>query len=137
MDKAIVCSRLKPGLLVKKYSNDSDIFAVVKGDGQVFLRDVCTGEEEDLEDKHYYIVVGKQRSEDIVVTVMIWDWKEQIPMEDLRSLLKERSNKRKKTYVSFPDDGSDSYMAVFTSRPVNDDEGYYLYLKSTDRLFGW
>jgi len=33
-------------------------------------------------------------------------------------------------------DGSDSYMGVFTSAPVTDDEGYYLYLACSDRLFG-
>jgi hypothetical protein len=127
-------SQLKPGLLVKKPDEDFDVFSVVKNKAELLLKNIFTGDElypEAVE----YVVVGKERNENILVLVMHWGCREEFPMEELEELLKERSDKRKKTYVSFPDDGSDTFMGVFTSQPVTDSEAYYVYLKSHDLLF--
>jgi len=126
---------LKPGLLVKEDPDEYDIFLVVKDKSSILLKDICTGDEI-YPGPVSYTVVGKKRSEDILVSVMCWGCREDFPMEELKDLLKERSDKRQKTYVCFPNDGSDTYMGIFTSVPVTEDEAYYLYLKSHDRLFG-
>jgi len=127
-------SQLKPGLLVKKPDEDFDIFSVVKNKAEVLLKNISTGDELYPENIKY-TVVGKERSENILVSIMHWGCREDFPMEDLKELLEKRSNNRRKTYVSFPDDGSDSFMAVFTCTPVTDSEAYYVYLKSHDLLF--
>jgi hypothetical protein len=126
--------QLIPGLLVKKDPDEYDMFLVVKYKREVLLRNILTGEELFPEGISYEIV-GKKRSDKILVSLMNWGCREEFPMEDLKDLLKGRSDCRKKTYVSFPNDGSDSYTAVFTSRPVTDSEAYYLVLQYRGDLF--
>jgi hypothetical protein len=135
MDSNVKSTFLTPGLLVKKDPEEFDLFLVVKNKGQILLKDVHTGEEMYPEDISY-MIVGRNRSENILVSIIHWGCREDFPMEDLKELLQKRSDCRLKTYVSFPNDGSDSFLGIFTSTPVSDDEAYYVYLKSADRLFG-
>ena len=135
MNDNITYGQLKPGLLIKNSPQDSDIFLVVKNKKEITIRNISTGDDfypEAIE----YIVVGKERNENILISMISWGCREEFPMEHLKDLLEEQSNNRRKTYVSFPDDGSDSYMAVFTSIFVTDAEAYYLFLKSHGYLFG-
>ena len=135
MITTVKAGMLRPGLLVKKDPDEYNTFLVMRDRGEIFLKNICTGDDE-FPENISYMIVGKKRSEDIFVRQISWGCREDFPMEDLREILKERSDQRKKTYVCFPDDGSDSYMAVFTSMQVTDDEGYYLLLACSDRLFG-
>lgn len=134
MESKASFSELRPGLLVKIDPEEDDLFLIVKSKDQILLKDIRTGEELYPEDIAY-MIVGKKRNENIFVSAIHWGCREEFPMEDLKDLLKRRSDSRKKTYVCFPDDGSDSYFGVFTSAPVTDDEAFYLFLKSFDRLF--
>ena len=125
---------LKSGMLLKESWGSLDIFLVVKDKAEVILRNISTGEYH-VENKTYCLV-GKERNEKILALVLSWGCREPFPTEEFQEILRTRSDNRKKTYVCFPDDGSDSYMAVFTSISITDAEAYYLYLKSHGYLFG-
>jgi hypothetical protein len=135
MNKLIDHDDLKPGMLVKHHGYDDFIYIVIKKGREIVLKDIIEGYELYPESAKYE-VVGKQRSQKVCISSFWFDCNDfEDFMEDLKDLLKTQSNARKKTYVSFPDDGSSSYLAVFTSIPVNDNEAYYLHIKANPALY--